>query len=225
MLKDWDEFFSSIEGKDYMKSLRAFWKKEYESKVIYPPEDMIFQAFKLTSPSKLKVVIIGQDPYINPGQAMGLAFSVPVGLKLPPSLKNIYMEIEKDLDITMDYECGDLTYLAEQGALLINAALTVEAGKSFSHQIKEYRLFMDDLMEYLDRLNQPIVFMLWGGPAKKFESKVTNPNHLILKANHPSPLSANRGGWFNMHLFSKCNEFLTENGVDAIDWKNSLSLF
>ena len=218
MLKDWQGLFNDISNKEYAKSLRAFLDEEYARNTVYPPRDMVFQAFKLTKPSDLKVVIIGQDPYHNPGQAMGLSFSVPRGLDLPPSLVNIYKEIEKDIGIKMNYANGDLTPWAKQGVLLLNAYLTVQADKPLSHKRKEYDDFIADTMAYLDKLEQPMVLMLWGGFAKKYKSMIHRQNHLILEAAHPSPLSANRGGWFGMRLFSKCNNYLEENGVDSIDW-------
>ncbi len=219
MIKDWKNLFSKVEQEEYSKTLKAFLDAEYKTNVIYPPRDMMFQAFKFTSPKTLKAVIIGQDPYHNPGQAMGMSFSVPRGMDLPPSLINIYKEIQKDLNIEMNFENGDLTPWAEQGVLLLNAYLSVRAGLPLSHQRPEYVKFIDDTLAYIETLDQPIVYMLWGGFAKKYESKITNPKHLILKANHPSPLSANRGGWFNNHHFSKCNQFLTDNGSEEINWQ------
>ncbi len=219
MLKDWKELFEKVSEKPYSRSLNSFLDREYETKTIYPPRDMMFQAFKFTSPKNVKVVIIGQDPYHNPGEAMGLSFSVPRGIDIPPSLRNIYKEIEADQKIKMNFDNGDLTPWAEQGCLLLNAYLSVEANKPLSHVLKEYGLFMEDVLSYLDSLNQPMVFMLWGGFARKFKTYVKNPKHLVLEAAHPSPLSANRGGWFGNHLFTKCNDFLIENGYEPIDWK------
>lgn len=221
MLSDWKDFFDSIKDKPYAKSLHVFLDKEYENFTIYPPRDMLFQAFKLTNPDSLKVVIIGQDPYSNPGQAMGLSFSVPRGLDLPPSLRNIYKEIEKDIGISMNFENGDLTPWALQGALLLNAYLSVRAGKPLSHKCKEYDSFMAAVLSYLDTIPHPMVFMLWGNFAKRYATFVHNPKHLILKASHPSPLALSHGGWFGMHLFSKANDFLIENGLDPMNWKIS----
>ncbi len=219
MIKDWKELFEKVSEQSYSSTLNSFLDKEYENKTIYPPRDMMFQAFKFTSPKKVKVVIIGQDPYHNPGEAMGLSFSVPRGIDIPPSLRNIYKEIEADQKIKMNFENGDLTPWAEQGCLLLNAYLSVEAGKPLSHALKEYTLFMEDVLRYLDSLDQPMAFMLWGGFAKKFKPFVKNPKHIVLEAAHPSPLSANRGGWFGNKLFTKCNDFLIENGYEPIDWK------
>ena len=221
MFSDWKPFFESIKEKPYSKSLHHFLDEEYENFTVYPPRDMLFQAFKLTNPSTLKAVIIGQDPYHNPGQAMGLSFSVPRGMDLPPSLKNVYKEIENDVGVKMNFENGDLTPWALQGTLLLNAYLSVRAGKPLSHKREEYDLFMADVMRYLDSLPNPIVFMLWGNFAKRYEAMIHNPKHLILKASHPSPLALSHGGWFGMHLFSKANDFLIENGLDPIDWKIS----
>lgn len=219
MLSDWKDLFDSVKAKSYSKTLHAFLQEEYQNETIYPPRDMVYQAFKLTKPSELKVVIIGQDPYHNPGQAMGLSFSVPRGIEPPPSLINIYKEIENDLKIPMNKENGDLTPWAEQGILLLNAYLTVRAGQALSHARPEYDAFIYDVMTYLDKLDQPMVFMLWGSFAKKFRPLVHHPKHLILTASHPSPLSANFGGWFGNHLFSQCNSFLVENGKTPIDWQ------
>ena len=219
MLKDWKTLFDDVAKKEYSKTLHAFLDTEYQEQIVYPPRDMMFQAFKFTSPSKLKVVIIGQDPYHNPGEAMGMSFSVPRGIDLPPSLINIYKEINRDLGLTMNFESGDLTPWAEQGVLLLNAYLTVRANTPLSHKRPEYDAFIDDVLAYIETLDQPIVYMLWGGFAKKYASKVKHPKHLVLQSAHPSPLSANRGGWFGNHLFSQCNDYLSKNDVESIDWQ------
>ncbi|MCQ2912001.1 MAG: uracil-DNA glycosylase [Bacilli bacterium] len=219
MLKDWKTLFDDVSQKEYSKTLRAFLDTEYQEQIVYPPRDMMFQAFKFTSPSNIKVVIIGQDPYHNPGEAMGMSFSVPRGIDVPPSLINIYKEINRDLGLSMNFENGDLTPWAEQGVLLLNAYLTVRANTPLSHKRPEYDAFIDDVLAYIETLDQPIVYMLWGGFAKKYASKVKNPKHLVLQSAHPSPLAANRGGWFGNHLFSKCNDYLSKNDVEAIDWQ------
>ncbi len=219
MLKDWETLFDEFKKTPYAASLHRFLDGEYGSKTIYPPRDMVFQAFRLTSPKDLKVVIIGQDPYHNPGEAMGLSFSVPRGLDIPPSLMNIYKEIEGDLKIKMNFENGDLTPWAKQGVLLLNAYLTVVAHVPLSHRREEYDRFLEMTLGYIDTLDQPIVFMLWGSFAKKYASFVKNKKHIVLEAVHPSPLSANRGGWFGKHLFSVCNAYLVDSGVTPIDWK------
>ncbi len=218
-MNSWKSFFDEVSKQDYSKTLRAFLDEEYKTRTIYPPRNLMFNAFNLTSVENLKVVIIGQDPYHEPNQAMGLSFSVPSGVKLPPSLVNIYKEIESDLGIKMRND-GDLTYLAKQGVLLINAYLSVREGQPLSHHRNEYDLFMIDLMKFIDKLNQPIVFMLWGGFAKKFEKFVANPERLVLKSVHPSPLGANHGGWFGLKQFSRCNKYLVAHNVKPIDWQN-----
>jgi uracil-DNA glycosylase len=220
MISDWKDFFSQVSSSPYCASLHAFLDKEYATYRIYPPRNLIFNAFALTSPKDIKAVIIGQDPYHNIGQAMGLSFSVPKGEELPPSLVNIYKEIENDLGTKMDYSSGDLTYLAAQGVLLLNAYLTVRENAPLSHSREEYREFVNDVMAYLDTLDQPIVFLFWGGFAKKFVPLVKNKKHFALSSVHPSPLSANRGGWFGQHLFSKANRLLEENGSKPIKWSN-----
>jgi uracil-DNA glycosylase len=219
MLSDWKDLFDAVKGKEYSKTLHSFLQEEYQNNTIYPPRDMMFQAFKLTKPSQLKVVIIGQDPYHNPGQAMGMSFSVPRGINPPPSLINVYKEIESDLKIKMDFDNGDLTPWAEQGVLLLNAYLTVRAGQPLSHARPEYDAFINDVMVYLDTLDQPMVFMLWGGFAKRYLPLIHNSKHIALTAVHPSPMAANNGGWFGMHLFSQCNDYLSQNGVCPIDWQ------
>ena len=219
-MKTWSEFFKELQQKDYFKNLMSFLNEEYASKTIYPERKNLFRAFELTPVEDIKVVIIGQDPYHEPGQAQGLSFSVPEGVKVPPSLINIFKEIHNDLGCEMNFKNGDLTYLAKQGVLLINAYLTVIAGQALSHHKKEYDLLMTDIVGFLNNLPQPIVFMLWGNFAKKYEKFLANPQHLILKSAHPSPLGANHGGWFNEHQFSKANKFLEQNGSKKIDWSN-----
>ena len=219
MISSWSGFFESVKDKDYSKRLKTFLDDEYGHYLCFPPRSLMFNAFSLTDPKTLKAVIIGQDPYHNDGQAMGLSFSVPRGMDLPPSLRNIYREIETDLGIQMDYGSGDLTPWAKQGVLLYNARLSVRAHTPLSHSIAEYDEFTADLMRYLDQLPQPIVFLLWGGFARKFKEFVVNPQHFVLESSHPSPMSANRGGWFGKRPFSRCNELLERSGVAPIDWK------
>lgn len=219
MIKDWNLFFESIKNEPFAKSLKAFLDEEYENKVVYPPRDLLFNAFRLTNPLTLKAVIIGQDPYHNPGEAMGLSFSVPRGLDIPPSLRNVYKEIQNDLGIKMNMENGDLTPWAEQGVLLLNAYLSVIGGKPLSHKSPLYEEFDRRLLEYIDTLPQPIVFLLWGNFAKKFEKYIKNPNRLILKASHPSPLALSHGGFFNQHHFSRANDYLYEHNIKPISWQ------
>lgn len=216
----WNEFFKEIEQKEYYKSLKQFLDGEYSDHTIFPARENMFNAFKNTPFDNIKVVIFGQDPYHEPGQAMGLSFSVPSGVKLPPSLVNIYKEIEIEFGELMNYYNGDLTYLSKQGVLLLNTILTVREHEPMSHNIKEYKMLINDIVEKLNVLDQPIVFMLWGNPAKKIGEKLTNPNHLILTATHPSPLGANKGGWFGCDNFKKANEFLVKHNQKPINWIN-----
>ena len=218
MSSSWKEFFEKEKEKAYFRKLEEFLDNEYKNKVIYPPRDLVFNAFSLCPLDKIKVVIIGQDPYHEPGQAMGLSFSVPSTCKVPPSLKNIYKEIEDDCNEIFFNKDGDLTYLANQGVLLLNSILTVEQGKPLSHNIKEYDELYHNILKELDELDYPFVFMLWGGNAKKQSVYLKNPKHLVLCANHPSPLSANRGGFFGCKHFSKANQFLIQNGIEPIIW-------
>ena len=214
----WEEVFRNIKSKDYAIQLSHFLDEEYAHHRIYPERKNMFNAFKLTPLEEVKVVIFGQDPYHEEGQAMGLAFSVPDNIKTPPSLINIYKEIEIEYNTLIMNKGGDLTYLAKQGVLLLNTILTVREHHPMSHNIKEYNLFMQDIIEVLNNLDQPIVFLLWGGPAKRLAVHLTNKNHLVLTATHPSPLGANHGGWFNTQIFRKTNEFLVKNGVNPINW-------
>ena len=222
MFSTWDELISSLQEKPYFRNLEAFWDEAYASATVYPPRELIFNAFRKCPLDKVKVVLLGQDPYHEPGQAMGLSFSVPSGVRLPPSLKNIYKEIENDLGIYMNHQDGDLTYLAEQGVLLLNVNLTVEAHKALSHEKKEYLEFTKDILACLSSLDRPIVYLLLGGFAKSFAPILSNPNQLVLMANHPSPLSANRGGFFGTHLFSTANEYLSQHELEQIRWGNAL---
>ena len=219
VMENWDKFFDEVKTKQYAIDLKSFLDEEYAHYVIYPPRKNMFKAFELVPPEKIKVVIIGQDPYHEENQAMGLSFSVPRGEVLPPSLRNIYKEIQNDVGTHM-INNGDLTYLANQGVFLINAYLSVRAHQPLSHKNEYYEQFMGDLMAFLNKLDQPIVYLLWGGFAQKFSKYLNNPKHLVLKSAHPSPLSANRGGWFDTHQFSKTNDFLINNGLTPIDWQN-----
>ncbi len=214
------EVFNQIKNKEYSLKLKSFLDDEYSHYTVYPPRNLMFNAFNLLSPSELKVVIIGQDPYHEPNQAMGLSFSVPDGVMLPPSLINIYKEIEQEFNIKMKNN-GDLTYLAKQGCLLLNSVLSVRAHQPLSHNIKEYKLFIADILDYIDTLEQPIVFMLWGNNAKQYLKYIHNKNRLILTSVHPSPLSANRGGWFGNNHFKKANEYLSKNNIKEINWNNN----
>ena len=218
--KSWSEFFHRIQGEEFCESLKKFLNKEYQDYTCYPPRELLFNAFKLTPLDKVKVVIVGQDPYHEPGQAMGLSFSVPKGIKVPPSLVNIYKEIIAEYNCKMDFSSGDLTYLAKQGVLLLNSILSVRAHQALSHNTNEYKMFLAKVLEVLDHQTQPMVFLLWGGPARKLKEYLHNPSHLILECVHPSPLAANHGGWFGNGHFKKTNEYLRKNGLNEIKWGN-----
>ena len=212
---NWDDFIKKEQDQPYFKELNLFLDEEYEKDIIYPPRDKIFTAFKKTPYDRVKCVIIGQDPYYNPGQAMGLSFSVPEGEKIPRSLKNIYKEIslEYGTDIPLS---GDLTRWAKQGVLLLNTVLTVKDGKPASHKGKGWEVFTDKCIELLEKNNGPIVYMLWGDKAKAKKPLITNKNHLVLESAHPSPLSARK--FFGCGHFRACNEFLENNGQSPINW-------
>ena len=214
----WNEFFQTIQNKEYSIKLHKFLDNEYNTHVCFPPRELLFNAFKLTPLKNVKVVIIGQDPYHEPGQAMGLSFSVPSNIKVPPSLVNIYKEIEREYNIPVNKSSGDLTYLAKQGVLLLNSILSVREHLPMSHNIPEYELFFQDVLEVLDKQTHPIVFLLWGGSAKKLVKFLHNPSHLILTSAHPSPMAANQGGWFGNNHFVKTNEYLVANKIKPIDW-------
>ena len=218
--KTWNEFFKKLQNEDFCLKLNDFLNKEYRDYTCYPPRELLFNAFRLTPLDKVKVVIVGQDPYHEPGQAMGLSFSVPEGIKVPPSLVNIYKEIAQEYNCKMNYSSGDLTYLANQGVLLLNSILSVRAHQALSHNIDEYKKFLAAVLEVLDKQTTPIVFLLWGGPARKLKGYLHNPSHLILECIHPSPLAANHGGWFGNNHFKKANQYLHDHGVKEINWPN-----
>ena len=204
-------------SKPYYKDLFEFVKNEYSTTVVYPPADDIFNAFHLTPLKDVKVVILGQDPYHGDGQAHGLSFSVKPGVEAPPSLVNIYKELNEDLGCYIPNN-GYLKKWADQGVLLLNTVLTVRAHQANSHQGKGWEQFTDAAIMALNGQDRPIVFMLWGRPAQSKKALLDNPNHLILEAPHPSPLSAYRG-FFGCHHFSQANEFLKEHGLAPIDWQ------
>ena len=218
--KTWNEFFKKLQNEEFCLKLNDFLNKEYRDYTCYPPRELLFNAFRLTPLDKVKVVIVGQDPYHEPGQAMGLSFSVPEGIKVPPSLVNIYKEIAQEYNAKMDFSSGDLTYLAKQGVLLLNSILSVRAHQAMSHNTEEYKMFLSRVLEVLDKQTTPIVFLLWGGPARKLKGYLHNPSHLILECIHPSPLAANHGGWFGNNHFKKANQYLVEKGVKGINWPN-----
>lgn len=214
----WKEFFNVERKKDYYISLHEKVVKEYQTKVVYPPYNLILNAFKLTPFDNVKVIIMGQDPYHNPHQAMGLSFSVPENEMLPPSLKNIFKEIENEYNVKMKNN-GDLTYLAKQGVLLLNSLLTVRKNEPMSHQNYGYETLIENVITLLDQDDSPKVFILWGNSAKSVLKYIHNPHHLILTSAHPSPLSA-YNGFFNNNHFKKTNEFLIKNNLEPINWVN-----
>ncbi len=213
----WDGILKKEFEADYFKKLQTFLDEEYSSKTIYPKREDIFNTLKFTAPDKVRVVILGQDPYINEGQAHGFALSVLQGVTPPPSLKNMYKELEGDLGIPVS-KSGHLIKWAEQGVLLLNTVLTVEAGKSNSHAKKGWEKFTDAVFAYLGACEQPIVFMLWGKPAQAKEKFITGKSHCIIKSPHPSPLSASTG-FFGSKPYSQANAFLKAKGLKEIDWR------
>lgn len=213
---DWQDFFDLETQKQYYANLRDFLKSEYKTQKVYPPMEDIFSAFKLTPISNVKVVIVGQDVYHGAGQAMGLSFSVGDGVKIPPSLRNIYKELEAE-GFHPDTSTGNLTKWAEQGVFLINSCLTVREHCPNSHAGFGWETFTDNAIKLLNDNNNPKVFVLWGAFAQKKEEVITNPNHLILKSAHPSPFSANRGFFGNNH-FIEINKFLKKNSLKEIKW-------
>ncbi|MBR1581800.1 MAG: uracil-DNA glycosylase [Bacilli bacterium] len=217
-MENWSDFLALEKKKEFFLELQNFIKKERENYVIFPKEEDVFKAFELTNLKDIKVVIFGQDPYPNVGQAMGLAFSVPKDIKLPPSLKNIYKEIETEFGKEFINRDGDLTYLAKQGVLLLNPILTVREKEPLSHDNELYKRFFIDVIEEIEHNDNPIVYLLFGGKAHKYEKYITNKNHLVIKTNHPSPLSANRGGWFGSNCFKEANNFLIKNQIKPIEW-------
>ncbi|EEY90745.1 uracil-DNA glycosylase [Acinetobacter lwoffii] len=202
-----------------MDELKAFLVEEKKAdKIIYPPNHLIFNALNTTPLDRVKVVILGQDPYHGPNQAHGLSFSVQKGVALPPSLRNIFHELHVDLGVERPKH-GDLTHWAEQGVLLLNAVLTVEAGQPTSHQKRGWEEFTDHVIDVLNEQREHIVFILWGAYAQRKGQRINQDKHLVLKAAHPSPLAANRGGFFGCKVFSKSNNYLKQHGIEPIDWQ------
>lgn len=213
---DWDEALKVIWNSNGFKNFYNKIMAEYDTKTIYPPKNYIFNALKLTSFKDTKVVIVGQDPYHEEHQAHGLSFSVQKGVKIPPSLQNIYKELETDLGIKPRID-GDLTGWARQGVLLLNAVLTVEKGHAGSHRNMGWELLTDYIIKVLNTKNTPVVFILWGNFAKEKAKLITNPMHYIIMSPHPSPFSA-YSGFFGSRPFSKANNYLTTHGLTPIDW-------
>ena len=213
----WKQHLEGEFTKPYFAQLTENVRNEYRNGLCFPPGKLVFNAFNLCPFDKVKVVILGQDPYHEQGQAMGLSFSVPEGIMLPPSLQNIYKEIQNDLGKPVPTS-GDLTRWAKQGVLLLNATLTVRAHIANSHQTLGWQNFTDAAIEALNAHREHIVFMLWGGFARSKKRLIDANRHCIIESVHPSPLSANRGGWFGQHQFSRCNAYLKQQGLDEIDW-------
>lgn len=213
---EWDDILKDEFQKPYYLRLRSILAQEYRTRTIYPDMYDIFNALRYTSYSDVKAVILGQDPYHGPGQAHGLCFSVKRGVEPPPSLKNIFQEIQNELGITPPAH-GELTCWAKQGVLLLNTALTVRAGQANSHRGIGWEIFTDQIISLLNQRQQPMVFLLWGANAKQKRALITNPSHLILSCAHPSPLSAYHG-FFGCGHFKACNDFLSARGITPIDW-------
>ncbi len=216
LTENWFNILKDEFNKPYFISLQKFLEEEYKNFTIYPKAENIFNSLNLTKFNDVKVVILGQDPYHEPGQAHGLAFSVESGL-LPPSLQNIYKELKADLGLEIS-KSGNLTPWAKQGVLLLNTVLTVRRGVANSHKDKGWENFTGKIVELLNSREKPMVFLLWGNQAKKIGEKITNKNHLVLSCAHPSPLSA-YNGFFGCKHFSKANEFLVKNNMTPINWQ------
>jgi uracil-DNA glycosylase len=214
----WENILQDTFEAPYFKALIDFVKSDYSSTQCFPPGKLIFNAFDLCPPEKTKVVILGQDPYHGPRQAHGLCFSVPEGIPHPPSLKNIFKELENDLQMAYPIS-GNLTSWAKQGVLLLNTTLTVQAHRAGSHQAKGWETFTDRVIQLLSEQYQGLVFLLWGGYAKQKIKLIDADKHCVLSSGHPSPLSANRGYWFGNQHFSKCNAYLDYKGKKPINWQ------
>lgn len=214
---NWDDILKDEFDKQYYLELREFLIKEYKSHLIYPDKYKIFEALKLTDYEDVKIVILGQDPYHGPNQAHGLAFSVSLGVPIPPSLLNIYKELERDMNFRIPNH-GYLVDWSKQGVLLLNTALTVRAGMANSHRGKGWEIFTDQVIRLLSLREKPMVFLLWGKNAAEKEALIDTSKHLVLKAPHPSPLSAHRG-FLGCGHFSKANEFLIKNSIAPINWQ------
>lgn len=215
----WKEVLQHEFSRPYFQQVVTFLKTEKAAgKIIYPPGSLIFNAFNQTPFAKLKVVLIGQDPYHGPGQAHGLSFSVPNGIKPPPSLVNIFKEIESDIGVAMPSSYGNLTRWAEQGVLLLNAALTVRANEPFSHAKSGWAEFTDAVIQKISEQKKGIIFLLWGRFAQDKQLLIDETKHFVLKAAHPSPFSADKG-FFGCKHFSKTNDLLVKQGITPIDWK------
>lgn len=214
----WNRILQAEFEKEYYQNLLAFLEEEYSEHEVFPPKNQVYNAFNITTFENVKVVVIGQDPYHDVNQAHGLCFSVNEGIKLPPSLVNIFKEQKEDLGLEIPFS-GKLTSWAEQGVLLLNATLTVRAHQAGSHQKKGWETFTDEVIKIISKEKKDVIFLLWGGFAKKKASLIDAEKHHILTSGHPSPLSANRGHWFGNKHFSKVNEILKSIGKKEIDWE------
>jgi len=214
---DWDQVLESEYKKEYFTKLESFVKSEYENKIIYPKMNEIYNAFRYTSFNDIKVVIIGQDPYHGENQAEGLCFSVKKGVQKPPSLVNIFKELQEDLGCPIPKD-GSLIQWTKQGVLLLNAVLTVEKDKAASHRAKGWESFTDEVIRLVNKKETPVVFILWGNYARSKKELITNDKHFIIESAHPSPLSA-YNGFFGSKPFSKTNNFLISNGLEPINWE------
>jgi len=213
---DWDQVLAAEMDKPYFHELMNWLEQEYREHTIFPPRTYLFQALKLTGYSETRVVILGQDPYHGAGQAHGLSFSVLPGVKVPPSLRNIYKELSSDLGIPIPTE-GTLTSWAQEGVLLLNTVLTVREGLAGSHQGKGWEKFTDAVVQALNEREEPVVFILWGSHAQKKGAQINTDRHLVIESAHPSPLAARRG-FFGSRPFSRTNAYLEEQGARPIDW-------
>ncbi len=217
-MNSWKEFIALESSKDYYKKLQQIVDADYEKETIYPPKDAVFNAFKYCPLDKVKVIILGQDPYHGQGQAHGLSFSVNKGIALPPSLRNIYRELESDVNFTNPGH-GDLTEWATQGVLLLNDVLTVKAGQAGSHQKLGWEQFTENVISFLSNEKNGLVFMLWGNHAQKKGKNINRSKHLVLTSGHPSPMSANQGKWFGNKHFSQANNYLVQQGKKPVNWQ------
>lgn len=219
-MNSWKEFITLESSKDYYQKLKQIVDTDYEKETIYPPKEYIFNAFKYCPLDHVKVVILGQDPYHGEGQAHGLSFSVSKGIGLPPSLRNIYGELQTDVNFSNPGH-GDLSEWAKQGVLLLNDVLTVKAGQAGSHQKLGWEQFTENVISFLSNEKSSLVFMLWGNHAQKKGKNIDRSKHLVLISGHPSPMSANQGKWFGNKHFSQANDYLVLHGKMPINWQLS----
>lgn len=218
LCNQWRQLLKHKLQSDSYQNLIKWLAHEYNNNIVFPKMENVFNALNLVGPQDVKVVIVGQDPYHGENQAHGLCFSVEKDVKLPPSLRNIYKELQNDMGCNLS-KSGNLTKWAKQGVLLLNTVLTVEKGKPHSHKNKGWEQLTGEIINVLNNREKPVIFMLWGGHAKKYAKDINTNKHFVLTANHPSPMSANRGGWFGCKHFSKANEILTSLNNSPIDWQ------